>query len=699
MPHTYARFWPGGWQNLPSTATPIMAAALDGIDQGITDALTDAAAAQATATTALAAAGDGIFAIPGLVLDGTTDDGPAIQAALELVEDNARGAHLLVHGNAGQKCFIDSTVTISASGTILDFDVPVVMGASGRFRPWGIIDEEPKENPAKPALTADAPAGATVLQVTAVPAGWAVGDFVGVRGRRTASGSVPVAEIFYSYVSALNPSGPTITLADPLPKQFLALWDTTFRNKLTQITKVTQSKLTGTPTAGDVTINCVDTAVFAVGDVVQVIDGTETVTGNPRAKEVATVAEIVSPTTMNLSHALYHSYSLAADARVMKLLVLEDAEIRNLRVTHSAQGAAGTHAIEVRYARNVRVRNYSIHGGGDDGVSWSAHALRFTDSLDCFAQGLVISGPSDVTAGRGYGVSFYGATNCWVADASITGTRHAVLWFAAASGNEARNVISTDCRISDFDWHGAGCNWNRTTSCTAVGGTRNTDDSSVRSAWKYGNPAHQAPDTGNVATDCLVVNYAGVAVEGLPAATDSSWQGVVRGADIGIKVVPLPLDATETLNGFIIRDSEFYDVPTPFQVDGGIHNIVEGLVVDNVRWHRCGPIALLGAPGARFTRNTITSAALGSAYVFSATVCDGIHVKGNDFSAAARGIELTDCLNARVTRNDLHDLTASTIVLRDGGGNTGILFRDNDTIGYTATRSNAGTPSTGTVVL
>jgi hypothetical protein len=637
-------------------------------------------------------------AVTGLTLDGLVDDGLAIQAALERVEDGARGGRVLVHGVPGEVAYINSTITMSQSGTILDFDIPVKMGPEGRFRPWGIIDEEPKANPDKPALTADAPQGATVLHVTAIPAGWAAGDYVGIRGKRTSSGSVPVSEIFYSYVASINVGALTITLADPLPKIFEAEWDTSWTNKLTQITKVTQAKLTGTPDAGDVTITMGSTADFNVGDMVQVIDDTQTVSDNPARKEVALVAEITSGTAMKLSHALYHSYSLGADARVQKFLPLEDCEIRNLRATWDAQGADGTHAIEVRYAHNVHVKDFAIEGGGDDGVSWSGHAVRFTDSLSCSATRGIISNPSDVTAGRGYGISYYGSTLCWVDNLTITGTRHSVLWFAAASGCEARNVVSTDCRISDYDWHGAGCNGNRTTSCTAVGGTRNTVDSSTRSAWKYGNPAHQGNDFGNTATDCLVLNYAGVAIEGLPTCGDSLWQGVVRGAEVGIKVEPLPLDGTALLNGLTVRGSDFYDVAQPFDIDGGASEIVRGLVIDDNRWYRCGPFEITGAPGARITGNRVIDPDMGTDYVLTATSCDNILVLDNDFSLAPKGMAFQSCPAFRATDNRLHDLTDSTVVFRDNGGNAGYLFRDNDYIGYTPT-SSIGTASAGTLEL
>src|SRR5690242_11496473 len=692
------------WRDLPNTTTPINANALGIMDAGIAAAQAAAAAAQSTADAAVGG-GNSMF-ITGLALDGVTDDGPAIQAALEAVEDGTKGAHLIIHSeDVTKQCYVNSTITMSQSGVVLDSDVLILLGPDGRFRPWGVIDEQPVNNPDKPALTADAAEGDTILHVTAVPVGWHAGDYVGVRGKRTSSGAVPNAEIFHSYVAAVDGTALTITLVDPLPKQFKALWDTSWSNKLTQVTKVTSTKLTGTPDAGDVTLNVGSTNIFAVGDVVQILDNVHTLDdggsiqdGNFAHKETAVIAEITNETQMKLSHALNHTYVISEDAHVQKLLALEDCELRNLRIRFKAQGTAGNHAIEIRYARNVHVRNFSIEGTGDGNPSWSGHALRFTDSLACSAAQGVISNPSDVTAGRGYGVSWYGSTECWVDSLHVSGTRHSFLWFNGASSCEARNCISTDARISDYDCHGADCVGNRTSNCTAIGGTRTTGDSNGRSAWKWGNPSHRPGDRGNYATGCFVYNYVGVAVEGIPSSAENVWQGVVRGATAGVKLRPLATDIDQLVPGFVVRDSEFYDVAEPFNIDGGDDSIVTGFVLDNTRWHRSGPFVLTNAPDARITNNSVVDPAMGTSYAFTATGCTGLTAMGNDFSRTPKGFRLDGCVNARVTDNPLYDLTGTT-VLEDHGGNTGMLFARNWAHPYTPVRVDSGAgPSSGATV-
>jgi hypothetical protein len=701
----YTPFYPT-WRDLPNTTTPIIAASLQNMESGI-------AAAQNTAEQALSASaggggGAGYVIVPGLALNGLaatpTDDGPAIQAALEAVEDGGTGGHLFVTGAAGSTGYINSTITMSLSGMILEFDPSIVwrVGTNFRLRPWGVIPETPTANPDKPALVADADAGDTVLYLDKIPTDWATGIYVGIRGKRTASGSVPDSEIHHSYVTAIDTTAKTITIADALPKEFLVLWDTTWTNKKSQVTKVIQVRLTDGPAVGDTVITVEDTSIFAVNDVVQILDNKHTIDGddsirdgNYAHKETNIIVEIIDATHLKLTAPVVHPYDPAGDGRVQRLDALRNSQVKGLRLRFREQMADGQHAVEVRYAVNTHVVDTDIRGTGDGGVSWSGHGIRFTDSLYCSAQRGNIANPALVTAGRGYGVSFYGSTSCWVQDFAITGCRHSVLWFNGSSMCEARNVISSDARISDFDWHGAEESFNRTVGCTAQGGTRSTADSDGRAAWKFGNPSQTNGAFANTATDCLVINYHGAAVHSLPRSANNTWQGVVRSATVGIRVDQIPDNATAIQTGLTIRDSEFHDVRAPLDIDGGTNGIVQRLALDHVTFTGCGPLQLISAPGARL-HDVVVKNPTGSGWQVMAWDSDGIAITDGDVSGAPKGYALTGCADARVTGNRLHDLAGAE--LHDGGGNTGLLFRSNEIHPGAGTFTLTGSASSSTTI-
>jgi hypothetical protein len=692
---------PQTWHDLPVIDTPIIAARLAYMENGIAAADTAAAIAQATADAAAGGGGAGV--VPGLALDGATDDGPALQDALDLAGDGGRAAYLHPMGNSDAVCYINSTVQIQDSGLTLDFEgTPIKMGPNGMLRIFGSLKEVPASG--KPKLTADAASGATVLHLDNVSY-FAAGNLATIRGNRDANGK-PL-QIFSFTITAVNTGALTITISPGLPEAYLQTNPTTWSNKLSQVTKVVSSFLTGSPDRGDVIVGVVSSADFAVGDFVQVIDDVHTLDDdgpldvqatNFSHKEQAHVVEIPDGTHLKLSHPLFHTYDVSQRARVQVLNGPTGSTIRNASVTFSGVPADTQMAFECRYGYHSGFSN--CHVVGKAGNSWLTQAFRLTDSLACYVDQWTALNPSDVGPGNGYGATFYGSTLCWIRGGYASGCRHSVLGFNGAAGNTAIGNHSVDARISDIDFHGADCVDNLAIANTITGGERNTTDSTVRTAIKIGNPSHVRPGDGrNTAIGNLIANYPGVAFEIIPEAHDNLIKGnVVRGALVGIKAGPLAVSTTlEVGAGFC--DNDFYDVPTPWQIDGGTNSVVTRLVLDNNRWTRCGPFVIANAPGARITRDQIVEPATGSGFTLTATGCPDLVVKGNDYSGGGKGVYLSGCPDARVTRNDLHDLTG-TVVLGDNGGNTGLLFRANDAHPYTPTRANTGTgPSSSTTVV
>ncbi len=337
-------------------------------------------------------------AIPGLALDGVTDDGPAIQAALDDIEGGDRAARLLIHGVTGDVCYINSVVQVSTSLTILDADVPILFGANGKVQIFGEVVETPLLYNEKPALTADAASGATVLHLDFMVPELVVGAYIGLRGHRDSTGKP--TQTFFSYLTAVNTGALTITLATPLDELYKALNVTTWSNKESQVTVVIQSALTGTPNRGDLVVHVGSSANFAIGEIVQIIDDTPTTDGdlteqpgNFVHKELAFIVDIPSGTTIQLSHALFHSYDPSRDGRVVKIRAVNNSEVRNWVCLWEATSTATSNAFECRYGYGSGFRN--IRAKGTPGKSWTTQAFRLTDSLACWVDDCRASGADE----------------------------------------------------------------------------------------------------------------------------------------------------------------------------------------------------------------------------------------------------------------------------------------------------------------
>lgn len=647
------------------------------------------------------------FHVPGLHANGRDDDGPQIQTVLDALEvSDSHSYEVVVEGGAGAVVYINSTVQISTSRVILRFGSPVRFGPLGRVRIFGELEETPETD--KPRLTADALTGATSISVTdATP--FSVGDYIVIRGEHDASGGT--LQRMYNVITGI--SGLVITLADPLDDDYLVSYpDSAWPDDETRITRTTSSMLAADAARGDRTVTVVSTASFTVGDWVQALDDTLTHDddGSPQPsdyvhREITQVAEIVSGTVLRLTGALHHGYDTAERARIAKILPVVRSQIRDAVVTWSEQSAVGN-AFEIQYGVGCVIAD-CVAAGGPSG-SWRGQAFRQTNSWGCTVEDCTAYGPQDTSSGRGYGATLYGATACTVSNFHGVGLRHSVLSFNGAAGNLVTGCLSQDCRISDFDFHGAECVDNLVTGCVVVGGDSLPTDQPAgvrKAACKVGNPSHIEGDFFNTFSDMLIVNYGyglggGSALDVVAQSGNTVFRNSrVINAATGITIVTAT-DTTLIATDTRVVDCEFEDVPTLANVDGGTSRIADGLLIEGCRFVRAtDDLRIEQADRVIIRRNTWTDPALPSTtYAVVGDDVTAFAVRDNDMSGSTRGVKLTDCPSARITGNTMHDL-AETVVYEDAGGNTGALFRRNDTYGFTPSWSTSGSgPSTGGVV-
>lgn len=646
--------------------------------------------------------------VVGLAANGRSDDGPTIQATLDALDTSGNHSwEVVVEGRAGAVIYINSTVQISKSRVTLRFGSPVQFGPGGRVRIFGELEETPATN--KPKLTVDAPAGSTSITVDD-PTPFSVGDYIVIRGQHDAAGNT--LQRTYDVITGI--SGSVLSLATPLDDTYLVSYPTSaYPNDATRVTKTTSSMLSVAAARGDRTVTVVSTSPFVVGDWVQILDDSNThdsdgsvQTSDYTHREITQVAAIVSSTQLRLTGALHHPYSTTANGRVAKILPVFRSHIRDAVVTWPAMSTVNS-AFEIQYGVACGISN-CVAAGSSTG-SWLNQAFRQTNSWGCTVQDCTAYGPQDTSSGRGYGATLYGATACTVRGFHAISLRHSVLLFNGAAGNLVTDCLSQDCRISDYDMHGAECIDNLITDCIAVGGDSLPTDqpSGVRkAACKAGNPSHVEGDFYNTFSNMLIINYGyntggGSALDVVAKSANTTFRDSrVINAAMGVTVVAAT-DTTLIASNTRVINVEFEDVPAILNINGGASTIAQGFRLENCTLVRpTDTLQIQNAQRVTLRGNRWIDPALGTTtYAVTGSNVTGLAIRGNDASGTGRGVKLGTCPQARVTGNTFHDLTGDGTVYEDQGGNTGALVRGNELYGYTPSWRTSGTgPSTGGIV-
>ncbi len=640
------------------------------------------------------------FHISGIIGDGTTDNAVIIQTALNNLTQtgNTHSYRVVVEATAGGTIYINSTIKIATSNITLAFASPLKFGTNGRLRIYGSYEESPASN--YPKLSTDASSGSTTISVTDVSP-FSVGDYIVIRGQTDATGTS--TQRMETTITAIT--GSTLTLQDALDSTYktsypLSQWP----NDETYITRVSSSRITATPNRGDRTITVASTSSFAVGDFVELLDDSLTTdsSGNSEPQnythaELAEIRQVVSGTQLRLSHALHHGYDTAKNARVTKLKPVVNSAIEGANITFGAMSTVLA-AIEMRFAVNCRITDCIVTGSPATSISWLNHAFRTGDSYFCTVDNCYARGPADTSAGRGYGATLYRCTYCTIRNSHFSGNRHSVLFYQGAAGNIVSGCVSEDTCISDYDLHGGECVDNLVTGCVAIGGDSIPTDGAVnKSACKAGNPGHINGDFHNTFSDMLIVNHPGAALEVVPACTNTTLRNSrVIGGALGVRMAINNSNTAIVTSDTVIENVDFADTTTLTAINGGGTSMLHGILFDSCRFSRTTTgLSISNASKLRIRNCVFVDPAFPTqTYAVNASNVTQLSVKENDFSGCQRGVKLTTCPNARVSRNTMHDLVDTT-VYEDAGGNGGTLFARNDIYGFTPFYRTSGTGPSG----
>jgi hypothetical protein len=645
-----------------------------------------------------------INSVSGLAADGVTDDSNTIQGILDALGTSSHSNEVVIDGGSTGSIYINGTVEILSSNTTLRFNSPVIMGPNASLRIWGELNENPSAGSNRPHLTSNAASGATTISVNNVSY-FSVGSYIVIRGLKDANGN-PIQRMNNTVTGI---TGNILTLGTALDSAYPILFTgSAYANNYTEVTAVIGSAITSAANRGDRTVTVSDSSQFTVGGIVQILDDDLNTGSDGTAqsqnylhREMAEVKQVVDSTHIRLSHALHHTYDLSGHARIVTVLPVVNSHILNASVTFSAMNTINA-AFWVQYGYGSSIENCSVVGNTTLGYSWANQAFRMSDSYHCLVDNCTARDPVNTSAGNGYGTTLYGTTYCVVRNCHMTSCRHSYLFYNGAAGNTVTGCFSEDACTSDYDLHGANCVDNLITGSIAVGGDSiPTDGAANKSACKAGNPNHLAGDQYNTFSNMLIVNYQGAAMEVVPGCVeislrDSRVTTALVGLRLAINTGQTALQTTRT----VWENVHVADVAQLTAIDGGTNSIVNGVTFDRVTWLRpTTGLTINNATAATVRRNVFVDSAIGTqTYAINGSGITKFIVKDNELSGTVRGIILANCPNARVTRNILHDLTDTT-VYEDAGGNTSLLFTDNEIYGYTPIIRTSGTgPSIGGVI-
>jgi hypothetical protein len=639
----------------------------------------------------------------GLAGDGVTDDSFVLNNKLRELYNAGRSAVIWLDPQDGKFFYFNASVDLRTNQWLIfssrNTGANVVFGAKGRFRIYGSLAEDPPSN--LPKLRATCPAGTTTIFLALTPesaaSAFSVGQRIIIRGQSDANGvSLQKEENTVTAVDTINNN---LTVLLPLEDTYEPVYPPgDYEAKTGQpdrsfVTRLVSFNLSADAAQGATSINLTSATGIAVGDYVYITDNSVAadVAGssfNYTKQEVAQIVSIAS-LTVTLSHSLYHSYTTAKNARMIKLECIQNARITGARVSWNAPSySTNQHAFTMAYAANCLIDD--CHVSDVAGFGSTGNGFRLDIGYNNRVTQCSVERPYLINAANGYGFAFYGATNCAVSQAYTYGCRHAYLLFKGAAGNQLTDITAVNTTVSDIDMHGANEIYNHVQGFILIGGPTISGGSSSKAGIRIGNPTHLAggsyntfangkmslPDTGNTT----------YGIDIIPRSIGNVFRDIeIRGYSVGLRIVDATGDGTIKVEETIADSLEIIN-PTDramllrSNANGSSTRIIKNLDVINCKVYgatrhvdlvQAENVNIIGLkvlrPGSTVTYN----------FGIDAENVLSLRITGCHIADTQRAIRLKDNPSCRVVDNTFCDLISASSAINDVSGNTGASLTPN----------------------
>ena len=656
----------------------------------------------------------------GLVGDGVTDDGPALQRAAEQWS-NLGGAAFMLRAQNGKKFFFKGTPRYASNISCIFVSGHTVTKTS-RLTLQGGLETVAGANEFR--LLVDTAAGDTFVRIDTSPHGggsvsgyWAVGDTIRIRGLRDSCGT-PLEE-YEGRVTAVTDGTSRLDLSPALNFSYKVTYPAgdyeTAQGtaNIAIVSKIVAALATADVAAGDNLwpIATGDIGKFSAGDYVMAfaenrcsdIGGTSTFLTHVEPAQVIASVPGDPAGSVRLSRRLERAFTTAKNARLIKLRPIRNAQLLSATVefTEAPDSTLGYHPFEVRYGVDCSLVDCTVPNQDVFGSRGAGMAIY--RSLACSIDRPVVRAQKYVDAGEGNGAVITSSADCRVSGGTLAGTRHALQAFGATNC-VFENVVVQNPRQAPLDCHGGHEVGVRFVNITASAATDyEADPGNAPIVIQLGNPTHQAgahrcgveggrfsgfkADDGNSegaikmwppSTGCYVKNAEFSRIGTLFNHVDIAGSGTLVTSGCRLEGISVD-DWTEKL-------IEVYSRVNGASVDTLSDFTITGLIARNgQRLMDVQNATEFEVYGSEFDEITED---LTQPYVLSANGCPNLVFQDNLVKGTRRGIQLTSCTGFRILSNRFVDLTAGT-VWTDGGSNTGIWV-GNDTVGTTPSANRAG---------
>lgn len=428
---------------------------------------------------------------------------------------------------------------------------------------------------------------------------------------------------------------------------------------------------------------------FKAGDLVYLSDARrekDVMSPEPATLTSAAVMEIALVTSVDgnmvtLDRPLARTYLKQWNGGISQLDAVKNSHIIIKDISWaSPQLSRKNSAVGINFGDGCTIKVASMRGQ----MGRVGSAVRIAYSFDCTVYDSQIIGGYRFQSAEAYGAVMYYSTQCRIKTTFASGNRHNFLLQTCTSCDVIDNESSDDY-ISGIDLHGAGSINCRILRNRLTRSKHYAPDSNKGGAIRNGNTSHMIGDHGTLIANNYIEGY-NDSVESAAIDVSPSSKGVIIrdnhivNSSIGVRHYRVADRAVvvQYTDRILVMGNTFEKVAKLIDMYGHATSVVRELVLIGNRSISNNKHFLIAnvAKVTMIDNQIISPIAASGEYAFDVRDATDLYMYGNQAKDANKGLRLINCPNAKIIKNAF-DYTIEAEAYKDGGGNTGLVYRGN----------------------